>query len=476
MAASEARTACQRMTNRCFVGEDAKRAPKLTCYPSSSSKQEPDSSNKNSANETDQSASNFMSSKERSMCFNLQPDTKWWLQLQPNSVYSQNVTCEQLSASEEFEDGVIPTSKLSGDATSIASTYVDSEKKSSSSEAPWMVSSNFLRNETEARNEQPNSMKNNFQRQVKQKADLCEHWHQNEGLMDWKDVDPLFLKKPDKACFDLEPSWAGTEKTEPWWHVSDKDELASLVAQKSLHHIENCDLPRPQKVHFCGDPCGHLDGFDDNSSFALSLEHKLQAGTCYPLDYVNNSCLGDIDGKHQTSGEGYYVRDSEKTCSDMHTYSRHSNDPPESKHCSGRDLSKAELVEALCHSQTRAREAEIAAQHAYNEKEHIVKLFFKQASHLFACKQWIHMLQLESLFLQLKIKEHQISSLFPILPWTPLKGSQFRSDGPKSKKRKGHKHQKCNICRLAVAFAVGFSLASAGLLLGWTLGCLLPSF
>ena len=51
------------------------------------------------------------------------------------------------------------------------------------------------------------------------------------------------------------------------------------------------------------------------------------------------------------------------------------------------ELSKAQLLEALCYSQTRAREAKKAAQEAYNEKEHIVNLFRKQAAYLFVYKQ-----------------------------------------------------------------------------------------
>ncbi|XWS48586.1 hypothetical protein CRYUN_Cryun13aG0089400 [Craigia yunnanensis] len=40
------------------------------------------------------------------------------------------------------------------------------------------------------------------------------------------------------------------EKTEPWWRMTDKDDLASMVAQISVEHIENCDLPRPQTKDF----------------------------------------------------------------------------------------------------------------------------------------------------------------------------------------------------------------------------------
>ncbi|TXG63045.1 hypothetical protein EZV62_010039 [Acer yangbiense] len=63
---------------------------------------------------------------------------------------------------------------------------------------------------------------------------------------------------------------------------------------------------------------------------------------------------------------------------------------PESDPC------KAQLLEALHHSQTHAREAETEVKQAYAEKEHILKLFFRQASQPFAYKQWFQLLQLET--------------------------------------------------------------------------------
>ena len=139
--------------------------------------------------------------------------------------------------------------------------------------------------------------------------------------------------------------------------------------------------------------------------------------------------------------------------------------------------SKAQLMEALCHSQTRARKAEEAAKQAYAEKEHVITLLFKQASQLFAYKQWFQLLLLENLHIQLKNKDQQISRLFPLaLPWMPFKGG-------KPRKRK-HKHAngkqemvgkpKSDITTYAVAFALGLSLVGAGLLLGWTVGWMLP--
>lgn len=163
--------------------------------------------------------------------------------------------------------------------------------------------------------------------------------------------------------------------------------------------------------------------------------------------------------------------------SGSHMYNATKKDPPENNPNFDSNSSRAELLEALRHSQTRAREAEIAAKKAYEEKEHILKLLFRQASHLFAYKQWLNILQLESLCLQLKIKDHQISTIFPILPWMPLRGRpSSRNKSNKQAKGAGKRAKKCGICRYAVVFAVGLGLAGAGLLLGWTLGWLFPSF
>jgi hypothetical protein len=109
----------------------------------------------------------------------------------------------------------------------------------------------------------------------------------------------------------------------------------------------------------------------------------------------------------------------------------------------------------------------MAAKKALSEKEDIMKLLFKQASHLFACKQWLKMLQLENLCLQLRMRDHRFP--FPaLLPSSsPPSSSPYKKPG---KIQKGHH----GICRYVIVFAVGWSLAGAGLLLGWTLGWLLP--
>jgi len=140
------------------------------------------------------------------------------------------------------------------------------------------------------------------------------------------------------------------------------------------------------------------------------------------------------------------------------SYNKNSNMNSES-------AAKAELLKALCRSQTRAREAEKAAQQASDEKEHILTLFFKQASQLFAYKQWLHVLQLENLCLQYKNKNQ------------PLLNNLFPYEGKQHKRsRRKVKNSRRGIGKCIFAFAVGLALAGAGLLLGWTIGCMFPSF
>lgn len=144
---------------------------------------------------------------------------------------------------------------------------------------------------------------------------------------------------------------------------------------------------------------------------------------------------------------------------------------PESDPC------KAQLLEALRHSQTRAREAETAAKQAYAEKEHILKLFFRQASQLFAYKQWFQLLQLETLYLQIKNNDQPISTLFPVsLPWMPQRGRKLRKNWQKAAKgrRRKQSQPRNDMSTFTVAFALGLGLVGAGLLLGWTVGWMLP--
>ncbi|OVA14727.1 hypothetical protein BVC80_1819g45 [Macleaya cordata] len=157
-------------------------------------------------------------------------------------------------------------------------------------------------------------------------------------------------------------------------------------------------------------------------------------------------------------------------------YKTTNSDPMEARNTTESDPSKDQLLEALRHSQTRAREAEKSVKQAYSEKEYIIELIFRQASDLFAYKQWIQLLQLETICHQFKHKDQLISALFPVvLPWMPNKSKQVKKG--KHKTSMGKKGQSIyDIMKNVVAFAVGLGLVGAGLLLGWTIGWLLPRF
>lgn len=140
------------------------------------------------------------------------------------------------------------------------------------------------------------------------------------------------------------------------------------------------------------------------------------------------------------------------------------------------DTSKAQLLEALRHSQTRAREAEIAANQACAEKEHVVKLVFRQASQLFAYKQWLKLLQLETMYLQfINNTSQSVSMVLPSMsPWTPQRSRKIRKNSDTSSSRK----RACpyDASKYAVVLALGLGLAGAGFLLGWTIGWMLPTW
>ncbi|KAM1676729.1 hypothetical protein FF1_042099 [Malus domestica] len=171
----------------------------------------------------------------------------------------------------------------------------------------------------------------------------------------------------------------------------------------------------------------------------------------------------------QMAEMGFSNMDTYTWASFTSTYSTHESGSPrrdedETQNDVEDERTKAELLEALCHSQTRARNAEKAAKQAYTEKEHIITLFFKQASQLLAYKQWLQLLQLENFCLQLDNKDP---------PWSPYRGRHTKKGQCRAGKRGSRRSYEINTG--VVAFAVGLGLAGAGLLLGWTMGWLFPT-
>ncbi|CAH1416460.1 unnamed protein product [Lactuca virosa] len=132
------------------------------------------------------------------------------------------------------------------------------------------------------------------------------------------------------------------------------------------------------------------------------------------------------------------------------------------------DSNRGIILEALRHSQTRAREAENAAKEAYAEKEDLVKVVLRQASELLACRQWIRLLQLENLYYQIKNKKMND----PKLSVCPSKDGKLQKKKMKKGKRRSRRYED-DLGKYAVVFAMGLGLVGAGLLLGWTVGWML---
>lgn len=468
MAAAEARATWQRVANRCYVQEDAKRAPKLACRTSSSAKPPYDENGGDTFKEIDPPNLNFMSLNRNLLDSNVSSETKWWLQFQPNHGYQNDFKYGKSNVPEEMEikkiEHIVPDSKFSHDSIRGTKVYDDipslDKNNMLNSDPPQVIPVNSRSSNSVPKVEE---LKANsyLQSPFEHKMDGSK----GDGLFDWETIDTLTSKKSEDDYFIVNTQSTEKKKSEPWW-IADKEDLAMFVAQRSMEQIDNCDLPPPHRVHTTLEPSDFLESSNEAGLISASsqdshVDHTRQRQASYfdstygqktPTDTAANS---SVESEHVFSGD--------------ETYNAAAGDPQKKTQASDVDASKTQLLEALCHSQTRARKAEIAAQKAHDEKEHVVTLLFRQASHLFAYRQWLRLLQLESLCLQLKIREHHISSLLPDNLWVT---SAPNNDRPRKAVRR-RKKQNCGFCRNLFAFVIGFSLASAGLLLGWTAGCLL---
>ncbi|KAL3846167.1 hypothetical protein ACJIZ3_003570 [Penstemon smallii] len=297
----------------------------------------------------------------------------------------------------------------------------------------------------------------------------CSHKHpkndQDSWLQEFEAITDDELRKTPmkkemenkKLYSDLDSDLIGLKNIEPWWNAADTNDLASLASQRPSQFVRNCDLPKAQTM-LCVNNSEEVKGQTRNKE------------TRRNLDSVS------VDKSHGTLGVlECIIQGSDETISYGDGSSTVKLDPLATQEPISGDLTRSELLEALCHSQTRAREAEKLAREAYNEKERVIDLFFRQASYLFAYRQWLQMLQLESLCLNLRSK-NQFNSLTSsaLLPWVRVKGMALRKNRRRTAKKKIGK-QRFHISKYAIVFALGLGLAGAGLLVGWSVGFLFPA-
>ncbi|ESW08505.1 hypothetical protein PHAVU_009G051400 [Phaseolus vulgaris] len=388
------------------------------------------------------------------------PEMKWWLHVKSDLGDESNYTCQHLN-SYESEFGAFYAELLNGNVKRGADqlvkdfdTFSDLESANLSVEHPRHVSPRCMKNNNTRMPKFEASLNTDlhFTPKNKDQGELC---FSDSRFMDSEISNFLVSEQVKMTSSDLESHLMGAEESGPWWRTAGKDELASLVARKSLEHIENCDLPHPQTNHVSQRP-PYPKGVDHDKILPSSLNQSSDADG-YTTGISTSDCSFQESNKHSSFSQSTDSSSSNKGC-----------------HINSENSSMSELLKALCYSQTRAREAEKAAQQAYSEKEHILSLFFRQASQLFAYKQWLNMLQLENLCLQLRNKNQSLLDLFPAsLPWTPCRAMLLKKSRDKAGKRK-NSNRRCGITKCVVAFAVGVGLAGAGLLLGWTMGWMFP--
>lgn len=284
METPETAAGCHCRPNNCFAQKDFKTGAKFGHYSSSSTKKHPDSNDGNTEKGTDRPESKFIP-----LIWN---PRKWWLQLQPKYGYPKDITFGLPSVLEELENRAILTSEFSGLEGPIAASHVDGEKKSCSSEKQRMASSNNFMHINEVK-----EVNGYFQEQNQHKAVVGATQYQNGDLVDRMAYYQISSKKQDGLCPNLQSSSIISEKTEPWWRIAGRDELASLVAQKSWVNVENCDLPQPLKIHVFGEPFDYLESFVDNHS----LDPPLDKSYTSKYDASSRCTSGSMDRKYQTS-------------------------------------------------------------------------------------------------------------------------------------------------------------------------------
>lgn len=251
MAGAEARAVWQRTANRCFVQEDAKRAPKLAyCQSSSSTTKQVDAGPATATEGLDHPGAAFMPISRNRSYSNLPADTRWWLQMQPNHGYQKDLTPEQLNA-------------LEADMETLRAGFVKPTSKNSEID------------QHKGEFTDGDCVKTGYE---VQKKDVETAYGENMQELQYKDMRERYEKMGmDTISYEPDP-WMGGARTEPWWRTTDRDELASLVAQKSLDHIENCDLPPPQKLYHKRHPYAAHAGLSDHDGIlGTSLDRKAQA-------------------------------------------------------------------------------------------------------------------------------------------------------------------------------------------------------
>lgn len=209
------------------------------------------------------------------------PDMKWWLHVKTNLEGEANYTSQHWNSWESELDAVYAgflddNVKIGGDQSIKkfdSLSYIGSSNIAV--EQPWNVSPTSMKDKNDTRMPKIEAALNNDIHLTPKKKDQGEFYFSDGHFMDCDITNFLVSEKCKMTSSDLESHFMGAEKTGPWWRTAGKNELASLVAEKSLEHIENCDLPQPQTKHFRQRPL-YPKGVEHDKTLPSSLNQKAE--------------------------------------------------------------------------------------------------------------------------------------------------------------------------------------------------------
>ncbi|KAI5063888.1 hypothetical protein GOP47_0020558 [Adiantum capillus-veneris] len=277
------------------------------------------------------------------------------------------------------------------------------------------------------------------------------------------------------------------------WRTADSKELAALVSQKGHGYLENCDLPHSQSSFTWKGPLANCDfnSLKDMKSANSSADKVLLASLLCPQEpRQSENSMSEPQPIPSTFPQSSSIKSSEDQTMAWKTHS--------GRHIGVSKHGFEALGEALCHSQTRARQAEKLAAQALQEREKLARLLFRESWTARTYKQWVQTLELENMWLKMCSgrdmevwmgKElSEISSAAEQIVSNPLKHIGKRASRKKTHHHlpsawEGRHHKHGSVpessvwlrCTIGLAFALGLSFAGAGLMIGWSMGWILLS-
>lgn len=269
MASAEARAGYA--VNNCFR-QDFRMTPNSSDQPSSVSK----------SLESDWTPSDSVDYLANSGCMphNTNSDSssemKWWLHVKTNMGGDANYTCQHLNSWESELDAF--STGLFGDNVKFGGdeSVKNFDALSCVGSATTIVSPKCQKKTNDTSMPKIEAALSNDLHLTPKKKNQEEFWFSDGQFVDCDITSFLVSEQCKKTSSDMEPHWMGAEKNRPWWRTTGKDDLASLVAQKSFDHIENCDLPQPHVKPFRKIPSLQPAGIDHDKNPLSSLNQKAE--------------------------------------------------------------------------------------------------------------------------------------------------------------------------------------------------------